>query len=414
MNTYKKILAVILSVILITAFVPSFAFAANEEATLLFNESTASTVNEEDGWEWIQESLTLKFNNASVSEHIEFEEPIDPQAYYTVEFYGTSTLDFAVKGNYDTNITFKGAEDAVLNVGGSSYGSIYGGNIVFESGTINLISFVWGVDSIVINGGTLNIDHSDSKESAARGLLTHSDGTVIINGGKYNFYGNFNGSNEPAAIMVQNESMENSGVQGIKILGGDIYIKDACVGIGTFYRSILVDNGSTGSITFDNVYFPFFDNCGAQTAEILIESANFISEAHDTDDFRSGIYRISQNVTVRIGDADYTRVEAALASIPNELTGVSLGNIMALIEAKNAINYNLDCFEQEKVDEMADKLESVVQKILDEVPEEPSDPVDPPSDEPGDEEVSWFVKLIRAIGNIFKTVFSFLFGWIGK
>ena len=90
---------------------------------------------------------------------------------------------------------------------------------------------------------------------------------------------------------------------------------------------------------------------------------------------------------------------------------------MALIEAKNAVNYNCDCFEQAKVDEMAEKLESIVQKILDEVPEEPeepSDPADPPAEDPGDEEVSWFAKLIRAIAGFFKTVFNFIFGWIGK
>lgn len=426
MNTCKKIISVLLSIVLIAAFVPSFAFAAGQPdkgATYYFSEDTESTSNAEEGWEWNKDTLTLILNNASIMKKgeencsVEFKEPVDPEAYYTVEFSGTSTLQFSIKGVYDTNIRFKGAEDGVLNIIGTGLYSIYSGSILFESGTVNAKSTVWGTNSIVINGGTLNIDYSKSSDAAARGLLTHTDGKITINGGKFNFYGNFTGNNEPAAIMAQNESREGSALQAIEITGGDIVIKDCAVGIGVFFRSILVDNAKTGSITFDNVFYPFFDNCGADAGEIYIKSANFISDTLTVKDFRENIYRTSANVTVKIGKADYSEVEAALESIPNELTGVSLGNIMALIEAKNAVNYNCDCFEQAKVDEMAEKLESIVQKILDEVPEEPeepSDPADPPAEDPGDEEVSWFVKLIRAIAGFFKTVFNFIFGWIGK
>ena len=179
MNTCKKIISVLLSIVLIAAFVPSFAFAAGQPdkgATYYFSEDTESTSNAEEGWEWNKDTLTLILNNASIMKKgeencsVEFKEPVDPEAYYTVEFSGTSTLQFSIKGVYDTNIRFKGAEDGVLNIIGTGLYSIYSGSILFESGTVNAKSTVWGTNSIVINGGTLNIDYSKSSDAAARGL----------------------------------------------------------------------------------------------------------------------------------------------------------------------------------------------------------------------------------------------------
>lgn len=425
MRNLRKILAVILSVMMVMAFVPAFSANAESEgyrgSYLVFSESTPSTVNEEQKWEWVQETLTLKLNGVDLKPDgeqnvcIDFEEPIDPNAVYTVEFYGENKVLKSIEGNYDTNITFKGAEDAVLTVVDEGLSAIYGANIIVESGTINLDTMIWAHRSFVLNGGTVNIDTSWDSADAPRGIMTFSDGEIVFNGGKYNFYGNFNGKNQPVAILVQNESMEDCAVQAIKINGGDIYIKDAYIGIGSLFRSVLIDNAGKGTITFEDVGVGIFLNSGKYASELYIKSADIVSNTVPADKISTDIYTTTVNVTVRIGEADYSRVEAALNSIPNELTGVSLGNTMALIEAKNSVVYGLSCFEQEKVDAMADKLEKIVQKILDEVPEEPEepeDPADPPSDEP--EEPNWFIRLIRAIVNAFKTVFSFLFGWIFK
>lgn len=433
MKTLKKFLSVVLSVMMVAAFVPMISASAltgrffvleGEQyhysgAPLVFDENTPDTINEEQKWAWDQETLTLTLNgvnltHGNLSGCIEFKNPADPATVYTINFKGTNTLSRNIIGNYNTNFIFKGEEDAVLNINDPDMMCIYGSEITFESGTVNLKSLVWGDKKITLNGGTLNIDTRDDSSAKIRGLVTLSDGLIEINGGAYNFYSIITSSNEPAAIYVNNEDRENCTDYGIKINGGDIYLEN-CIGIAALYKSVYVDNYGKGSIEFKDVPIAFLVNCGANAGEFYIKSVDMTANNVDTpSDIIDKLSKVHNNVTKKIGDADYTRVDAALESIPNELTGVSLGNIMALIEAKNAVNYNLDCFEQAKVDEMAEKLEKVVAKILDEVPEEPSDPVDPPAEDPGDEEVSWFVKLIRAIAGIFKTVFNFLFGWIGK
>lgn len=438
MNRSKKILAVMLSALMLVSVITVFASATETAVTprlgeLLINESTDSVVNEAEGWEWNKETLTLTLNGVDFRKGsesggycIEFEELIDPDANYTVVFNGENTLNSwnsGIHGNWDTNITFRGAEDGVLNIVGYCLNNaIYGGHLVFESGTINLEGQIWGDDSVVVNGGTINIDttNTPSDNGNDNGIITIT-GEIEINGGTYNFTTNPNGGN--MALLAQNEDMTDSDLEYIRINGGDLTIENAYYGIGSLYRSVLINNGKNGSITFKNCRYYFYANHG----DINIKSAKFIhDEGLTQEQIDAKLALLYNEANVNIADADYSRIDAALDAIPDDFRGASLKNILELIDARNSVVYGLNCFEQDKVDGYAEALEAVVAKILAEVPEEeppvednpPAEdnpPVEdnPPADDEPVEEDNWFVRILKAIVNFFKTIFDFLFGWIG-
>ncbi len=88
---------------------------------------------------------------------------------------------------------------------------------------------------------------------------------------------------------------------------------------------------------------------------------------------------------LKLRNADYSSVEAAIAAIPSDLSVYTDKSVSALQDAVDSVEYGLDITKQKKVDGFAEEIREKTDSL---------------------KKLSWFTLFFRAIGNFFKNLFG--------
>lgn len=389
----RKIVSILLAVSVILSFSSVFTYAADTErvtrtSTLKIDLYDEDISNEAEGWSWSKETRTLTLDN------VNFETVNEPcllvRAGINIQLVGdnTFTADLGDSG-------YAAIDSVEVSAGGYRYlnnPEFLGDKLTVNAGNgcaVNCGDMYNRADSLIINGyikcrnfvaweGNTEVNATRTDEGycikASERIALRDSGNVVLKPGNN-------------AAMIVEETISKVGfTEGLQILDS----ASLTVHGGTSAS----DMGATGraDTTIDTDGTITLVDCPAgfvqRTGRFEYYSGKIIS---DLD--RNSIIKLDTDSAnaVKVGPADYASVRAAIKSIPENLGDYTEESVAVLQSAVDSVVYDLDVFEQDKVDGYAAAIEEAVESL---------------------EELSWFIRLFRAIGNFFTNIFNKIFGWI--
>lgn len=196
-----RIFSTMLATVICMASLPAInAFAANQQRTTTLDLTTSEfqndQKNEDEGWSWDADTLTLTLDNVDFSTGNKSSIKVDGLKSTTILFKGENKLESSAtiisrtdRGSKDTGLTLKGeAKESKLSlVETGNLPSMDQPNITFESGTVDIQGgAAITLYTIKVMEAAVNIDTTmaDPEDGWNDGL--YANGSIEIYGGEVN------------------------------------------------------------------------------------------------------------------------------------------------------------------------------------------------------------------------------------
>ena len=357
-----RIFSTMLATVICMASLPAInVFAANQQRTTTLDLTTSEfqndQKNEDEGWSWDADTLTLTLDNVDFSTGNKSSIKVDGLKSTTILFKGENKLESSTtiigrndKASKDAGLTLKGeAKESKLSlVETGNLPSTDQPNITFESGTVNAKGgAVITLYSIKVMDATLNIDTSEVADGGwndglyANGSVEIYGGDVSINAGRAGILVVGIGAPEPkTGLIIENGKLDINGKLA------DIY-----VGSGNTKNAVI----SGGDITLGGNIGIFLYDC---------EKCEIKGGTFHTDECEKpfAVHRDSSAV-FEYAKADYTELDKA-EEAAKALNKDNYVDFTAVEKALEAIDRTKNLTQQSDVDKMAKDINDAVEALV--------------------------------------------------
>lgn len=358
-----RIFSTMLATVICMASLPAInVFAANQQRTTTLDLTVAGfqndQKNEDEGWSWDADTLTLTLDNVDFSTGNKSSIKVDGLKSTTILFKGenklessTTVIDRTGESSKDAGLTLKGeAKESKLSlVEKGNLPSMDQPNIIFESGTVNIQGgAAIALYTIKVMEAAVNIDTTmaDSEYGWDDGL--YANGSIEIYGGEVNVkagrIGLFVvgiGAPEPkTGLIIEDGKLDINGKLA------DIY-----VGSGNTKNAVI----SGGDITLGGNIGIFLYNC----EKCEIKGGTFHTDKCEKP---FAVHRDSSAV-FEYAKADYTELDKA-EEAANALNKDNYVDFTAVEKALEAIDRTKNLTQQSDVDKMAKDINDAVAALV--------------------------------------------------
>lgn len=358
-----RIFSTMLATVICMASLPAInVFAANQQRTTTLDLTVAGfqndQKNEDEGWSWDADTLTLTLDNVDFSTGNKSSIKVDGLKSTTILFKGenklessTTVIDRTGESSKDAGLTLKGeAKESKLSlVETGNLPSMDQPNITFESGTVNIQGgAAIALYTIKVMEAAVNIDTTmaDSEYGWDDGL--YANGSIEIYGGEVNVkagrIGLFVvgiGAPEPkTGLIIEDGKLDINGKLA------DIY-----VGSGNTKNAVI----SGGDITLGGNIGIFLYNC----EKCEIKGGTFHTDKCEKP---FAVHRDSSAV-FEYAKADYTELDKA-EEAANALNKDNYVDFTAVEKALEAIDRTKNLTQQSDVDKMAKDINDAVAALV--------------------------------------------------
>ena len=358
-----RIFSTMLATVVCMASLPAInAFAANQQRTTTLDLTTSEfqndQKNEDEGWSWDADTLTLTLDNVDFSTGNKSSIKIDSLKSTTILFKGENKLESSAtvigrkdKVSKDVALTLKGeAKESKLSlVEKGNLPSIDQPNITFESGTVDIQGgAAITLYTIKVMEAAVNIDTTmaDSEDGWDDGL--YANGSIEIYGGEVNVK-----AGRIGLFVVGIGAPEPK--TGLRIEGGKLDINgklaDIYVGSGNTKNAVI----SGGDITLGGDIGIFLYDC---------EKCEIKGGTFHTDECKKpfAVHKNSSAV-FKYAKADYTELDKA-EETAKALNKDNYVDFTAVEKALEAIDRTKNITEQTAVDKMTDDINKAVEALV--------------------------------------------------
>lgn len=358
-----RIFSTMLATVICMASLPAInVFAANQQRTTTLDLTVAGfqndQKNEDEGWSWDADTLTLTLDNVDFSTGNKSSIKVDGLKSTTILFKGenklessTTVIDRTGESSKDAGLTLKGeAKESKLSlVETGNLPSMDQPNITFESGTVDIQGgAAIALYTIKVMEAAVNIDTTmaNSEDGWDDGL--YANGSIEIYGGEVNVkagrIGLFVvgiGAPEPkTGLIIEDGKLDINGKLA------DIY-----VGSGNTKNAVI----SGGDITLGGNIGIFLYNC---------EKCEIKGGTFHTDECEKpfAVHRDSSAV-FEYAKADYTELDKA-EEAAKALNKDNYVDFTAVEKALEAIDRTKNLTQQSDVDKMAKDINDAVAALV--------------------------------------------------
>ena len=358
-----RIFSTMLATVICMASLPAInVFAANQQRTTTLDLTVAEfqndQKNEDEGWSWDADTLTLTLDNVDFSTGNKSSIKIDSLKSTTILFKGENKLESSAtvigrtdKASKDVALTLKGeAKESKLSlVEKGDLPSIDQPNITFESGTVDIQGgAAITLYTIKVMEAAVNIDTTmaDSEDGWDDGL--YANGSIEIYGGEVNVK-----AGRIGLFVVGIGAPEPK--TGLRIEGGKLDINgklaDIYVGSGNTKNAVI----SGGDITLGGDIGIFLYDC---------EKCEIKGGTFHTDECKKpfAVHKNSSAV-FKYAKADYTELDKA-EETAKALNKDNYVDFTAVEKALEAIDRTKNITEQTAVDKMAKDINDAVAALV--------------------------------------------------
>ena len=361
-----RIFSTMLATVICMASLPAInVFAANQQRTTTLDLTTSEfqndQKNEDEGWSWDADTLTLTLDNVDFSTAKKSCVIVDGEKVTNIVFSGdnkmtSGTTVISRKGSAkDTGVVLSGkTKDSVLNLeetGNSP--SMDQPNITFESGTVDIQGgaaitlYTIKVMEAAVNIDTTMADPEDGWNDGlyANGSIEIYGGEVNVNAGRIGLFVVGIGAPEPkTGLIIENGKLDINGKLA------DIY-----VGSGNTKNAVI----SGGDITLGGNIGIFLYDC---------EKCEIKGGTFHTDECEKpfAVHRDSSAV-FEYAKADYTELDKA-EKAAKALNKDDYEDFSAVEKALAAIDRTKNITEQADVDAMAKAINDAVANLVKKAP----------------------------------------------
>lgn len=358
-----RIFSTMLATVICMASLPAInVFAANQQRTTTLDLTVAGfqndQKNEDEGWSWDADTLTLTLDNVDFSTGNKSSIKVDGLKSTTILFKGenklessTTVIDRTGESSKDAGLTLKGeAKESKLSlVEKGNLPSMDQPNIIFESGTVDIQGgAAIALYTIKVMEAAVNIDTTmaDSEDGWDDGL--YANGSIEIYGGEVNVkagrIGLFVvgiGAPEPkTGLIIEDGKLDINGKLA------DIY-----VGSGNTKNAVI----SGGDITLGGNIGIFLYNC----EKCEIKGGTFHTDKCEKP---FAVHRDSSAV-FEYAKADYTELDKA-EEAAKALNKDNYVDFTAVEKALEAIDRTKNLTQQSDVDKMAKDINDAVAALV--------------------------------------------------
>ena len=357
-----RIFSTMLATVICMASLPAInVFAANQQRTTTLDLTTSEfqndQKNEDEGWSWDADTLTLTLDNVDFSTAKKSCVIVDGEKVTNIVFSGdnkmtSGTTVISRKGSAkDTGVVLSGkTKDSVLNLeetGNSP--SMDQPNITFESGTVDIQGgaaitlYTIKVMEAAVNIDTTMADPEDGWNDGlyANGSIEIYGGEVNVNAGRIGLFVVGIGAPEPkTGLIIENGKLDINGKLA------DIY-----VGSGNTKNAVI----SGGDITLGGNIGIFLYDC---------EKCEIKGGTFHTDECEKpfAVHRDSSAV-FEYAKADYTELDKA-EETAKALNKDNYVDFTAVEKALEAIDRTKNLTQQSDVDKMAKDINDAVEALV--------------------------------------------------
>ena len=357
-----RIFSTMLATVICMASLPAInVFAANQQRTTTLDLTTSEfqndQKNEDEGWSWDADTLTLTLDNVDFSTAKKSCVIVDGEKVTNIVFSGdnkmtSGTTVISRKGSAkDTGVVLSGkTKDSVLNLeetGNST--SMDQPNITFESGTVDIQGgaaitlYTIKVMEAAVNIDTTMADPEDGWNDGlyANGSIEIYGGEVNVNAGRIGLFVVGIGAPEPkTGLIIENGKLDINGKLA------DIY-----VGSGNTKNAVI----SGGDITLGGNIGIFLYDC---------EKCEIKGGTFHTDECEKpfAVHRDSSAV-FEYAKADYTELDKA-EEAAKALNKDNYVDFTAVEKALEAIDRTKNLTQQSDVDKMAKDINDAVEALV--------------------------------------------------
>ena len=357
-----RIFSTMLATVICMASLPAInVFAANQQRTTTLDLTTSEfqndQKNEDEGWSWDADTLTLTLDNVDFSTAKKSCVIVDGEKVTNIVFSGdnkmtSGTTVISRKGSAkDTGVVLSGkTKDSVLNLeetGNSP--SMDQPNITFESGTVDIQGgaaitlYTIKVMEAAVNIDTTMADPEDGWNDGlyANGSIEIYGGEVNVNAGRIGLFVVGIGAPEPkTGLIIENGKLDINGKLA------DIY-----VGSGNTKNAVI----SGGDITLGGNIGIFLYDC---------EKCEIKGGTFHTDECEKpfAVHRDSSAV-FEYAKADYTELDKA-EETAKALNKDNYVDFTAVEKALEAIDRTKNLTQQSDVDKMAKDINDAVAALV--------------------------------------------------
>ena len=357
-----RIFSTMLATVICMASLPAInVFAANQQRTTTLDLTVAEfqndQKNEDEGWSWDADTLTLTLDNVDFSTGNKSSIKIDSLKSTTILFKGENKLESSAtvigrtdKASKDVALTLKGeAKESKLSlVEKGDLPTIDQPNITFESGTVDIQGgAAITLYTIKVMEAAVNIDTTmaDSKNGWNDGL--YANGSIEIYGGEVNVK-----AGRVGLFVVGIGAPEPK--TGLRIEGGKLDLEGGLTDV--YLGSDNVKNGiiSAGDITLKGKKGIFLYDC---------EKCEITGGTFHVDECENPfiVHRDSSGV-FEIAAADYTDLDKA-EEAAKALDKDNYVDFTAVEKALKAIDRTKNLTQQADVDAMAKAINDAVDAL---------------------------------------------------
>ena len=358
-----RIFSTMLATVICMASLPAInAFAANQQRTTTLDLTTSEfqndQKNEDEGWSWDADTLTLTLDNVDFSTGNRSSIKIDSLKSTTILFKGENKLESSAtvigrtdKASKDVALTLKGeAKESKLSlVEKGDLPTIDQPNITFESGTVDIQGgAAITLYTIKVMEAAVNIDTTmaDSEDGWNDGL--YANGSIEIYGGEVNVK-----AGRVGLFVVGIGAPEPK--TGLRIEGGKLDLEGGLTDV--YLGSDNVKNGiiSAGDITLKGKKGIFLYDC---------EKCEITGGTFHVDECENPfmVHRDSSGV-FEIAAADYTELDKA-EEAAKALNKDNYVDFTAVEKALKAIDRTKNLTQQSDVDKMTDDINNAVEALV--------------------------------------------------
>lgn len=358
-----RIFSTMLATVICMASLPAInVFAANQQRTTTLDLTVAGfqndQKNEDEGWSWDADTLTLTLDNVDFSTGNKSSIKVDGLKSTTILFKGenklessTTVIDRTGESSKDAGLTLKGeAKESKLSlVEKGNLPSMDQPNITFESGTVNIQGgAAIALYTIKVMEAAVDIDTTmaDSEDGWDDGL--YANGSIEIYGGEVNVK-----AGRIGLFVVGIGAPEPK--TGLNIEDGKLDINgklaDIYVGSGNTKNAVI----SGGDITLGGNIGIFLYNC----EKCEIKGGTFHTDKCEKP---FAVHRDSSAV-FEYAKADYTELDKA-EEAAKALNKDNYVDFTAVEKALEAIDRTKNLTQQSDVDKMAKDINDAVAALV--------------------------------------------------
>lgn len=358
-----RIFSTMLATVICMASLPAInVFAANQQRTTTLDLTVAGfqndQKNEDEGWSWDADTLTLTLDNVDFSTGNKSSIKVDGLKSTTILFKGenklessTTVIDRTGESSKDAGLTLKGeAKESKLSlVEKGNLPSMDQPNIIFESGTVNIQGgaaitlYTIKVMEAAVNIDTTMANSEDGWDDGlyANGSIEIYGGEVNVKAGRIGLFVVGIGAPEPkTGLIIEDGKLDINGKLA------DIY-----VGSGNTKNAVI----SGGDITLGGNIGIFLYNC----EKCEIKGGTFHTDKCEKP---FAVHRDSSAV-FEYAKADYTELDKA-EEAAKALNKDNYVDFTAVEKALEAIDRTKNLTQQSDVDKMAKDINDAVAALV--------------------------------------------------